>query len=804
MMSDENLKQSVLTGSECIFTGFLIADILWVVGSTVLLRLADWFIEQMVFEGSAGFSDLRWLFILLVAFGVLIPNSILWVLVKTPRYRWIFRNWTLAGVFILVLAPARFFSFTNSLGTSIAHILGSVLFLAILMILRLRGKNRAKAQHFTLEDLGLGLLAAGVTAIPWMMIGALGSPADLVVNLVTAFLLGAAASILLTSGMPEHPLVSGPGRVRGIMFDGLIVSITLFLFANGVAQNGNQWIIIPFLPVSGWIFVVVTGIRTEPRKSNWVPGAVLVGAFAANSLIWLDSDELMMVTGLGKGELMGWAALAVFSALVLGILLSAVFVAFDRAARRMTKYTLVVSLGAVAAWLVAFGLYFLMGQPGFHGERLFVVMNNQADLSGLTLKESGDYWSHRRIIYDTLTAHAEESQADLRFELQSKNIPFVPYYLVNGIEIDAGPITRRWLQSHPDVGRILDNPVLRPLPAPVSRVEGTLSLDELDVWNLNFINADQVWNELGITGTGIVVGQSDSGVQGDHPELLDGYRGRDSENDYHWFDPWNGSASPVDIGGHGTHTLGSILGNQIGVAPDAEWIGCVNLARNLGNPALYLDCLQFMLAPFPQNGDPFVDGQPELGAHVLNNSWGCPDVEGCDPDIFAPAVKALRSAGIFVVVSAGNSGYTGCGSVESPPAIYDEVYSIGAINSSGQRTDFSSMGPVVVDGSNRVKPDIAAPGGDIFSSFPGGAYEIASGTSMAGPHVVGVVALMWSANPDLVGNIDATETILNETATPYEGFIPDCVSGETKPNNAVGFGIVNAYEAVNMAINYEN
>lgn len=260
----------------------------------------------------------------------------------------------------------------------------------------------------------------------------------------------------------------------------------------------------------------------------------------------------------------------------------------------------------------------------------------------------------------------------------------------------------------------------------------------------------------------------------------------------------------MDIGGHGTHTLGSVLGNQVGVAPDAEWIGCVNLARNLGNPALYLDCMQFMLAPFPQNGNPFTDGKPELGAHVLNNSWGCPDVEGCDPEIFAPAVKALRTAGVFVVVSAGNSGYSGCGSVESPPAIYDEVYSIGAVNSSGFRVDFSSMGPVVVDGSSRIKPDIAAPGEGVFSAYPGSTYEIASGTSMAGPHVVGVVALMWSANPDLIGDIDMTEMILNDTATLYDGPVPDCVDVENMPNNAVGFGIVNAFEAVKMAINYEN
>ena len=94
----------------------------------------------------------------------------------------------------------------------------------------------------------------------------------------------------------------------------------------------------------------------------------------------------------------------------------------------------------------------------------------------------------------------------------------------------------------------------------------------------------------------------------------------------------------------------------IGVAPDAQWIACVNLERNLGNPPLYLNCMQFMLAPFPHNGDPLKDGDPTRAAYVLNNSWGCPTLEGCDAESLRPAVDALRKAGIFVAVSAGNDG----------------------------------------------------------------------------------------------------------------------------------------------------
>jgi subtilisin family serine protease len=313
--------------------------------------------------------------------------------------------------------------------------------------------------------------------------------------------------------------------------------------------------------------------------------------------------------------------------------------------------------------------------------------------------------------------------------------------------------------------------------------------------------------------------------------LQDSYLGGAGNHDGFWLDPWRGTTEPVDAGGHGTHTLGSVLGNNTGVAPDAQWFACANLYRNLGNPALYLACMQFMLAPYPQGGDAFVDGRPTQSAHVLNNSWGCPETyEGCEPLSLVTAVRALRAAGIFVVVSAGNSGPE-CSSVEDAPAIYDEVFTVGAVDRNNNISSFSSTGPVLVDESGRIKPDIAAPGVDVLSAVPGNEYAINSGTSMAGPHVAGVVALIWSANPNLIGDIDRTEAILQATATHYEpnlgamgpsnddgdlltqleemaGQTADPNSGtclaETDtsvvPNNIAGYGIVNAYEAVKMAL----
>jgi subtilisin family serine protease len=142
--------------------------------------------------------------------------------------------------------------------------------------------------------------------------------------------------------------------------------------------------------------------------------------------------------------------------------------------------------------------------------------------------------------------------------------------------------------------------------------------------------------------------------------------------------------------------------------------------------------------------------------------------------------------------------------LNTPPAIYEEVFTTAAVDSQGNLVFFSSLGPVPIEGIDEVKPNIAAPGFDVLSAFPEGSYEITSGTSMAGPHIVGVVALMWSANPDLIGDIDTTEAILQETAQPYQGPLPNCPGASEIPSTAVGYGIVDAFAAVQRAIELAN
>jgi subtilisin family serine protease len=210
--------------------------------------------------------------------------------------------------------------------------------------------------------------------------------------------------------------------------------------------------------------------------------------------------------------------------------------------------------------------------------------------------------------------------------------------------------------------------------------------------------------------------------------------------------------------------------------------------------------MEWFLAPTDENGE---NPDPTKSPHVINNSWSCPEIEGCNPgnfELMRQAVVNLRNAGIVVVVSAGNSG-SGCGAVSTPLAMCEESVTVGAINMQDTIAGFSSRGPVEVDSSFRTKPNIAAPGVQVRSAWLDSTYRNANGTSMAGPHVVGVVALMISANPNLAGQVDAIEDILEMTARPKVteqecGGIP----GTESWNNTFGHGVVDALAAVEAAL----
>jgi len=442
---------------------------------------------------------------------------------------------------------------------------------------------------------------------------------------------------------------------------------------------------------------------------------------------------------------------------------------------------------------------------------VLVSLVEQAKLGPIAEKHVGD----DRLIASVaaLQAQARATQAPLRAWLDARKLPYKSFWVANFIALDVDAALAGQLSARADVAAIeLDSrlSVSHPVSEFPAGMKQILAVEP----GVTRVNAPAVW-AMGFTGQDVLVAGQDTGYDWDHPALIGkyaGWNGSAAAHDYHWFDaigsanascPAN-SPEPCDDNNHGTHTMGTMIGddggaNQIGVAPGARWIACRNMNAGNGTPTTYSACFQFFLAPTDRAGN---NPDPTRAPHVINNSWGCPASEGCTtPDILRTVVENVRNAGILVVASAGNGG-SACSTVSDPPAIYAASYSVGNLNGTSV-SGSSSRGPVLVDGSNRIKPDVSAPGTQVRSSTRNGAYASFSGTSMAGPHVAGVAALLMSVDPTLKRDPARIEALMSATAVNDITTVQTCggtPSPGTIPNNTFGHGRVDALNAVRVGL----
>ncbi|WP_299738262.1 S8 family serine peptidase [uncultured Rossellomorea sp.] len=415
----------------------------------------------------------------------------------------------------------------------------------------------------------------------------------------------------------------------------------------------------------------------------------------------------------------------------------------------------------------------------------------------------------RNMVVSELRATALESQAEVKEYLTKQKKSgavkeIKDFYVVNGMAVTSTKEVMDKISTFAEVEKILPNET-RQLIQPAKAEGSAANVAEKEVqnspasieWNIDRVGAPAVW-DMGIDGAGTVVASIDTGVQWNHPALMEKYRGYDPQNpdtpdhEFSWFDATAGQGAPYDDQGHGTHVTGTMVGsepdgsNQIGVAPGAKWIAVKAFTANGGTDVDLLEAGEWILAPKDAEGNP----HPEMAPDVVNNSWG--GGAGLD-EWYRDMVNAWRAAEIFPEFSAGNTTLFnpgGPGSIANP-ANYPESFATGATDINDNLGSFSLQGPSPYE---EVKPEISAPGVNIRSSVPGSNYEGGwNGTSMAGPHVSAVAALLRQVDASLT--VDEMEEILMSTAVPLtDGTFPET------PNNGYGHGLVNAFDAVSSVM----
>ncbi|GII91898.1 S8 family serine peptidase [Sinosporangium siamense] len=425
--------------------------------------------------------------------------------------------------------------------------------------------------------------------------------------------------------------------------------------------------------------------------------------------------------------------------------------------------------------------------------KFWVFLKGQADLSAVA--GSTGKIAKTTAVYRAKKQHAESAQAGLRRLLTAAKADFTPFWIANAVLVTGDRKLAAGIERLPEVASISpDVEVAPPTPLPGAKTPKVNAVE----WNVDRVNAPRVWNELKNRGEGVVVANIDTGVQFDHPALATQYRGRNPDgtvdHNYNWFDPSLGCAigTPCDWNGHGTHTMGTMVGDDgagdtIGVAPGARWIAA-KMCDTVCSSADMLKVGEWLLAPTDLNG---ANPRPDLAPDIVNNSWG---YSGYYP-WFRVVVDTWIAAGIFPSFSNGNVEIARCNTSASP-GLYVGSYSAGAFDAAGTIASFSARG---TGEAGDIKPNLAAPGVNVRSSVTGGGYASYSGTSMAAPHVSATVALMWSAAPALRGDVAATRALLDRTAVDVDD---TTCGGTAADNNVWGEGRLDAYAAV-RAVPYQ-
>ncbi|EQC29166.1 hypothetical protein SDRG_13039 [Saprolegnia diclina VS20] len=319
--------------------------------------------------------------------------------------------------------------------------------------------------------------------------------------------------------------------------------------------------------------------------------------------------------------------------------------------------------------------------------------------TGLESLESTPIGERREVVYSALSAAAVEHKETLSSIVGDRKVK--AFWITKAATVEN--VDRALADKIAKIDNVLKVDVIKTIkespvltkkddgaensPADNSRPTGIQ-------WGVTTIGATDVWKTT--KGEGVIIGSIDSGVRHTHESIKSKWRAAKG-----WYDPYYQTAEPNDLSGHGTHTIGTMVGDfGIGVAPGAQFISCLGLYKGSGTNAALIECAEFMMCPTDTDGS-----HPDCkkGANVVNNSWGSDS--STDP-WYQDVVDAWHKAGITPIFANGNEG-PACATAGNP-ASYPNVISVGAI---GSRTDdptqlayFSSKGPAkYVDRLNQAR-----------------------------------------------------------------------------------------------------
>jgi N-acetylneuraminic acid mutarotase len=453
----------------------------------------------------------------------------------------------------------------------------------------------------------------------------------------------------------------------------------------------------------------------------------------------------------------------------------------------------------------------LSDQYAANGSADFIVrFAEQADLSPAY---SMDWEARGEFVYNALLDTANRSQANAKAILDEQGLTYQTFIAGNDLYVFAGnQITSKGLTAMNELAALPEVSFIRATRTfsidpsevvnPLQHISwaGDLlanhalttvgsSVDATTDWGITDTKANQFWTTFGLQGDGIVVANIDTGVQWNHPALDQAFKcGTNPSDPTCWSDPSNiCGGSACDNNGHGTHTMGTMVADDdsslsyiAGMAPDAQWIACKGCESSSCSDYALNACADWILAP---------GGSAANRPDVVNNSWG----GGSGNTWYLAKVQAWVAAGIFPAFSAGNNGPS-CSTL-GDPGDYQEAFASAAHDINRNIAGFSSRGPSDFGHEPYTKPNVSAPGVSICSSVPTNGWSCGySGTSMASPHSAGAVALLWSCNPALIGQIDATFQILqNNTDVAPAGTCGAPPDGQG--NYTFGYGYLDVLNA---------